>query len=234
MKLDNFFKAMATLVLLGIYSVNTTPVSAQSAGTPSEKEQSAGQLADKPDTEASEQTAPKKSKSKPARANQRRAWLGVELLETPGGVRIGSVVVDGPAFQAGVRPGDKLVSVDNTETPNAAVVVDSIGKRSPGDEVAIELIRGSERHKIIATLGAAPSGIDRVPFGKALVPSDLRLETHLSPEMEQMQRRIEALEKQVESLRREISELRDKKNGSDEAPIEEPKKASPTAGAIEL
>lgn len=236
MKLESFAKAMATLVLIGSYSVNGSSASAQPADAPSESGQSAGQPADKLDAEAGEQPVPAESKSKPAKADQRRAWLGVELLEGPDGVRIASVVVDSPAFTAGLRPGDRIVSVNDTKTPTAPAVVDSIGKRSPRDKVTIEVVRGGECHKITAVLGTAPSTLGHPPIAKPLVPSDLRLDSHLSPEMEQMQQRVEALEKEVESLRREISELRNRleKDGPDTTQDDQPSKLPPEAGAIEL
>ncbi|HMO48463.1 MAG TPA: S1C family serine protease [Rubrivivax sp.] len=45
----------------------------------------------------------------------RRAWLGVNCVETEGSVRVVRVIRDSPAEVAGVEPGDRIVRIDGTE-----------------------------------------------------------------------------------------------------------------------
>ena len=45
-------------------------------------------------------------------AASRRAWLGLNCVELAGTVRVLRVNVDGPAEQAGLQPGDRIVRID--------------------------------------------------------------------------------------------------------------------------
>lgn len=47
-------------------------------------------------------------------AASRRAWLGVNCLETDGAVRVTRVTTDSPADAAGLQPGDQIVAIDAT------------------------------------------------------------------------------------------------------------------------
>lgn len=69
-----------------------------------------------------------------------------------GGIYVASVVEDGAASKAGIRKGDVITKVDNVETNDSAIFLEQIGKRRPGDNIAIELRRGDKVINTTATL----------------------------------------------------------------------------------
>ncbi|MBR5821653.1 MAG: trypsin-like peptidase domain-containing protein [Alistipes sp.] len=73
-------------------------------------------------------------------------------IDKIGGIYVASVVEDGAASKAGIRKGDVITKVDNTEVNDSAIFLEQIGKRRPGDSIAIELRRGDKIVKTTATL----------------------------------------------------------------------------------
>ena len=73
-------------------------------------------------------------------------------IDKIGGIYVASVVEDGAASKAGIRKGDVITKVDNTEVNDSAIFLEQIGKRRPGDSIAIELRRGDKTIKTTATL----------------------------------------------------------------------------------
>ena len=51
---------------------------------------------------------------------------------------------NGPAYRAGVRPGDVIVSLDNQTTPDAATFLTLLWSHDVGDVVEVEYVRGSD------------------------------------------------------------------------------------------
>ena len=74
----------------------------------------------------------------------RRAYLGVSLRD---GNVVSEVVRGGPADEAGVRRGDRIVSVAGSRD-----VVAAVAERSPGDEVELVVRRGGRRVELTAEL----------------------------------------------------------------------------------
>lgn len=73
-------------------------------------------------------------------------------IDKIGGIYVASVVEDGAASKAGIRKGDVITKVDNTEVNDSAIFLEQIGKRRPGDSIDIELRRGDKVIKTTATL----------------------------------------------------------------------------------
>ena len=73
-------------------------------------------------------------------------------IDKIGGIYVASVVEDGAASKAGIRKGDVITKVDNREVNDSAIFLEQIGKRRPGDSIAIELRRGDKTIKTTATL----------------------------------------------------------------------------------
>ncbi|HVM13110.1 MAG TPA: trypsin-like peptidase domain-containing protein [Egibacteraceae bacterium] len=73
----------------------------------------------------------------------------------------GAVVVDvepgSPAEEAGLSRGDIITAIDGEEVDSMAVLVGQIRRYSPGDEVELTVIRGTEERTIEVELGAAPA-----------------------------------------------------------------------------
>ncbi|MFV8326344.1 trypsin-like peptidase domain-containing protein [Flavobacterium sp. ZS1P14] len=69
------------------------------------------------------------------------------------GVYVDSVMVNGPAKEAGIREKDVIISIDDFETVSAAKLQEIIMRKHPGDKVKITLIRnGKEKKDLIVTL----------------------------------------------------------------------------------
>ena len=97
----------------------------------------------------------------------RRGWLGALFsdlplsLQTDGsamrrGIQVRDVTPDGPAWSAGVRPGDTLLSVDATPVVDARALMLMISQRQPGGKVELMVHRDGEVFETYATLIQQP------------------------------------------------------------------------------
>ena len=73
----------------------------------------------------------------PARANE----LNLNVTE---GIMVMRISPDGPAYQAGIRSQDVIVSVDGTPTPDMARFLTLLWTYDVGDEIRVEYIRDNE------------------------------------------------------------------------------------------
>jgi putative serine protease PepD len=91
--------------------------------------------------------------------NSHRAYLGVYPGETNGaGVYIESVTSGGPAADAGIQPGDVVVSIDGKRTQTIDELTSVLSELKPGTTVTVRLItqRGT-RKSVSLTLGTYPA-----------------------------------------------------------------------------
>ncbi len=98
----------------------------------------------------------------------RRGWIGVEpadlspeLTETFGvqakrGVLITGVLQNGPASQAGVRPGDVIVEVGGKQIANVSELLSSVAALKPGTPAKFRLLRRSDAIELNVTPGLRP------------------------------------------------------------------------------
>lgn len=68
------------------------------------------------------------------------------------GVKLGYVLKDGPADRAGLRPGDVIAAVNETQTKNASVLLKVLHSFAPGTTVAISYLRKGGQRQTAATL----------------------------------------------------------------------------------
>jgi Do/DeqQ family serine protease len=97
-----------------------------------------------------------------------RGWVGVEAQEiTPelaesfglpdtDGALIAGVVRGSPADQAGVQPGDVLLSVNQHDIRNPQDMLDAIAALKPGEEAGFRLRRARGIHDIKVKIGQRP------------------------------------------------------------------------------
>ena len=97
-----------------------------------------------------------------------RGWIGVEpnelspeLAETFGikanqGVIITGVLQNGPAAQAGIRPGDVITAVADRPVHNVAELLSGVAGLKPGTPSKFSLIRQDNRIEISVTPGVRP------------------------------------------------------------------------------
>ena len=98
----------------------------------------------------------------------RRGWIGVEpadlsseLMETfsvkaKRGVLITGVLQDGPAAQAGIRPGDVIVDVGDKQIANVSELLSSVAALKPGQSANFRLQRRDETVQLSVTPGLRP------------------------------------------------------------------------------
>ncbi|MDZ4750012.1 MAG: PDZ domain-containing protein [Flavobacteriales bacterium] len=99
----------------------------------------------------------------PSAARQsNQPFLGVMLKETAAtnsieegssGTLISEVIEGSAAEKAGLLAGDIILEINRVEMPHAENVIEYIGAKEPGDEIKIEVMRGSQVKKIKAELG---------------------------------------------------------------------------------
>lgn len=83
-----------------------------------------------------------------------RTYLGITMSETPDGVvRVSGVRPGSPAEEAGFRPGDVLLSIDDRELYTAGDVSQIVARHTPGDTVKFAIDRNGHNDNIEAVLG---------------------------------------------------------------------------------
>jgi Do/DeqQ family serine protease len=98
----------------------------------------------------------------------RRGWIGVEpadlspeLMETFGvkakrGVLITGVLQNGPAAQAGIRPGDVVVEVAGKQIANVSELLSNVAALKPGAAAKFRVLRHDDAVELNVTPGLRP------------------------------------------------------------------------------
>ena len=104
-----------------------------------------------------------------------RGWIGVEpnelsadLAETFGiknrtGVIITGVLQNGPAAQAGIRPGDVVTAVAGQSVRNVAELLSRVSALKPGQPAALSLSRRDQQFDLMVAPGVRPKPRPRPP-----------------------------------------------------------------------
>jgi hypothetical protein len=91
----------------------------------------------------------------PVRPGKPRAFLGLAFEKNT--TMVSQVTKDGPAEQAGIKPGDKLLALGDAKTGSVPDVVKALEAHKPGTEVKVQLQRGDQTLTVPVKLGA-PAG----------------------------------------------------------------------------
>ena len=86
-----------------------------------------------------------------------RPYLGVDLEEHPGYLRVARVIPGGPAERAGIRVGDELVELPSSSPLTFGALRSLLGEHRPGDRVQWSIRRGGSVVPIELILGSAPA-----------------------------------------------------------------------------
>ncbi len=93
-----------------------------------------------------------------------RGWLGISMvgvtdqkakeldLNRVNGVIVVSVNKDGAAYDAGIKKGDVITSINNITFSSSSQFMEIVGRYRPGDTINIEYIRDGEYEKVEALL----------------------------------------------------------------------------------
>ena len=81
------------------------------------------------------------------------AYLGVSPADNTKEAKIGSVTEGQPAEKAGMKVGDIITKFDGKDVKTYDEFVDMLNKKKPGDEVDVDLKRGTEKVTLKVKLG---------------------------------------------------------------------------------
>jgi serine protease Do len=85
-------------------------------------------------------------------------WLGMQIEGIPpGSVVVATVAPGSPAEQDGLSPGDVLLAINGRPINSPSDIGRAISGMQSGDQVTIQVSRGSTRFSTRATLAAPPS-----------------------------------------------------------------------------
>jgi hypothetical protein len=82
-----------------------------------------------------------------------RGFLGVELKVENDTPIVQSVLAGGPAGKAGVKVGDRITHVQGRGVYNIDDVQKYVGRRHPGEEIKLTVLRGKDKKEITVKLG---------------------------------------------------------------------------------
>ncbi len=98
-----------------------------------------------------------------------RGWLGVETqditpqlaesfnLQNITGIIIAGIQRNGPAAQAGLRPGDIILTINNEPAINSKMVMNQIARVSPGGTLRLKILRNGREIDTNAIVGERPA-----------------------------------------------------------------------------
>ena len=91
-------------------------------------------------------------------ANSNRGYLGVSVTDNAaGGALIGTVQTSSPAATAGLKVGDVITAVDNTQVTDANSLIAALSPKGPGQTVSLTINRNGSTQKVSVKLATASS-----------------------------------------------------------------------------
>ena len=73
-------------------------------------------------------------------------------LSTTNGVYVDSLVANSAAEEAGVKVGDIIISADGMKTASSPKLLEMVGRRRPGDQVTLTVLRDGKEKDVLVTL----------------------------------------------------------------------------------
>ncbi|MFN3579255.1 MAG: trypsin-like peptidase domain-containing protein [Pseudomonas sp.] len=98
-----------------------------------------------------------------------RGWLGVEVqpltselaesfgLEVREGIVVSGLYREGPAWQAGLLPGDVILLIDGQPVSTGRQAMNQVARADPGGKVTLNILRNGEAMQFDAEIGVRPS-----------------------------------------------------------------------------
>lgn len=98
-----------------------------------------------------------------------RGWLGLEvqaltpelaesfgLLESPG-VLVAGVYRGGPAYEAGLQPGDIILKIAGENAQDGRSSMNQVARMQPNEKVTLEILRDGQPQTVTARIGVRPA-----------------------------------------------------------------------------
>lgn len=86
----------------------------------------------------------------------RSGYLGIQLAEAEGGVKISEVMPNTAASKAGLKANDIVIGFGGKSVTDVQKFIEAVGAHKPGEEVKLRIKRGELEKDITATLGKRP------------------------------------------------------------------------------
>ncbi|PCC99159.1 S1C family serine protease [Halopseudomonas pelagia] len=98
-----------------------------------------------------------------------RGWLGVEVqpltnelaesfgLESREGIVVSGLYREGPAWNAGLMPGDVILHIDQEPVSNGRQAMNQVARAHPGQKVRLSILRDGQAMQFEAEVGVRPS-----------------------------------------------------------------------------
>jgi len=98
-----------------------------------------------------------------------RGWLGVEVqpltpelaesfgLDISQGIVVASLYRNGPAWNAGLLPGDVILQIDDKPATSGRQAMNQVARAKPGDRIKLSVLRNGDKVSFSAEVGVRPS-----------------------------------------------------------------------------
>jgi putative serine protease PepD len=87
-------------------------------------------------------------------------YLGVHIVDGPGGALLSEITAGSPAAKAGLLTGDIVTRADQRAVTDASALIVAIQDAKPGQALALTVTRDGAEHRISATLTTFPADED--------------------------------------------------------------------------
>lgn len=91
-----------------------------------------------------------------------RGWMGISLVPPTQedvlqprqpGVVVADVLKRGPAAEAGIKVGDRIVKVNNEEITSTSHLINYVALQAPNTEIQVEVVRGDQKVNLTVKVG---------------------------------------------------------------------------------
>jgi len=177
----------------------------------------------------------------PAPAGERKAYLGLRVRESDGGVVVDEALPGGPAAGLGIRAGERITTLGDRQVEGLADLDAVLQRQGPGQKLPIGLQSAAGTRSLTITLGAMPGAapprevaapgapIQRAPIRRAPTPPTPGAPAATAPvapsdgapverDGYDVEREIEALRRDLRELRQQLEEMQRQKSGGRAAP----------------
>jgi predicted metalloprotease with PDZ domain len=145
--------------------------------TPDKKEEEEDEDEEEDEGGEAEETEEPVAAEASAREPELKAYLGLRLSSGGSGSRVTLALSDGPAYDAGLIPGDEIIAL-NGRRLRSSDLDKKLEKLAPGDDVLLHVMRNDELIELRITLDGILDGKWKIK--RVLEPSELQKEAYAS------------------------------------------------------